>query len=607
MILAALGCLAALLFAAPGAAAQDTKGLADQLVRDIVGRQDHETWLWAGDLATTARVLDLLGRSPRRYNEVDGPFMRHAAQLVGNAEAAPEPLDAAGREWEARRALALAGAITAELRAARDAAVARLAATATDAPGFHELLVRHTFPDAGWTDVPAARDDDPALAVLTRSDFEKVAPPALTDTAAWARWTRAMRLRGRLPTEHPPLPEFTETATLDERLADLDLVLAIHGLPRPDAGPEGPPPTSISPHVRTPRARADALTTALAWLDGAQRDGTFGLGAAIDPRPEPGITALCLSAAISASDELGRERPAWVDEGLDYLVSLQKDNGAIYVHGVIVYTTSVAMEALLDGGRAADLPAVERALAFLVDVQADEGEGYEAGVDQHYGGIGYGGDERPDLSNTQIALGAAHRAGLDADSALYRKALVFLQRNQNLAERAALSWPREGGGTYVSGNDGGATYMPGNSPAGEDALGNDRYVARSYGSMTYALLKSYVFCGVPVDDARVQAALGWVADHYVFDRNPGFADREQGHDGLYYYYLTMGRALAQLAPDGLPTEFGHSLPWKRDLADALLLRQREDGSWLNASSARWYEGNPALCTAYALLSLRETR
>ncbi|GJM22559.1 MAG: hypothetical protein DHS20C15_24740 [Planctomycetota bacterium] len=598
--------LTALLTAASSLSAQDSKRLADQLVREAVSRQDHETWLWGGSLETTARVLDLLSRSPRRYNEVDGPFFRRAAQLV--AAAVPEDPQLAC-EREAHRALALAGAVTGELVAAREQALHNLSVCsgAGGTRSFVELIAHWSFPAKNLKLDGVAASEDPASAVLTLDDPTSVAPPSFEDTRAWSRWARAMKLRGRLPTEHPDLPEPAPEDSLDELLDDLELVLAIHGLPRRDAGTEGPPPASVSPHVRVARSRTDALSAALDFLDREQNNGGFGLGAAIDPRPEPGITALCLSAAMSACEELGRERPDWIAEGLDYLLSLQKDSGAIYEHGVIVYTTSVALEALLDGGREADLPAVQRALEFLVDVQADEGEGYDAGADQHYGGIGYGGDERPDLSNTQIALEAAHRAGLASDSALFRKALVFLERNQNLAERSVQSWPRPEGGVYVSGNDGGATYMPGNSPAGENELGDDRYVARSYGSMTYALLKSYVFCGVPADDERVQAALAWVADNYVFDRNPGFKDREKAGDGLYYYYLTMGRSLRQLAPDGLPTEFGNTLPWRRDLRDALLLRQREDGSWLNESSARWYEGNPALCTGYALLSLATTR
>ena len=42
--------------------------------------------------------------------------------------------------------------------------------------------------------------------------------------------------------------------------------------------------------------------------------------------------------------------------------------------------------------------------------------------------------------------------------------------------------------------------------------------------------------------------------------------------------------------------------WRQELADALIKQQQSDGSWVNAAS-RWLEGDPALVTGYALLSL----
>ena len=40
-----------------------------------------------------------------------------------------------------------------------------------------------------------------------------------------------------------------------------------------------------------------------------------------------------------------------------------------------------------------------------------------------------------------------------------------------------------------------------------------------------------------------------------------------------------------------------------DAGGHLKAMQRQDGSWLNANSPRWWEGNPVLATAYALLAL----
>ena len=63
--------------------------------------------------------------------------------------------------------------------------------------------------------------------------------------------------------------------------------------------------------------------------------------------------------------------------------------------------------------------------------------------------------------------------------------------------------------------------LPGSSPAGETPLGGDQYEARSYGSMTYALTKSYLLCGLEPGDRRLDAAIRWLADNYTLDANPG--------------------------------------------------------------------------------------
>ena len=46
--------------------------------------------------------------------------------------------------------------------------------------------------------------------------------------------------------------------------------------------------------------------------------------------------------------------------------------------------------------------------------------------------------------------------------------------------------------------------------------------------------------------------------------------------------------------------------WRSELADALIGRQQDDGSWVNANP-RWMEGDPNLVTAYALLALSYCR
>ncbi|RKY18526.1 MAG: hypothetical protein DRQ55_13125 [Planctomycetota bacterium] len=585
--------LISLLTPLASAPAQDTRSLADGLVRLIRAHEQADGGY--GELARSCRVLDLLGRSPRRYNELDGPFVRRAAELVAN-DTSPE-LDA----W---RVLALAGAVTPPMVAARNRARDRLAADAAGLLDARALLALYTLPPAVSPRLPEAPAGASAeLAVLLASDPASVAPPAVDAGADWTRWARAARLRGLRPGVLPSLPQAPASADtpLPELLERLELVIVLHGLLQPSGAVAELPP--LPAKKSAPDSLEAALAHALVFLESRQSGGTLGLDAPGWDGPEPGVTALCLSGAIRASDMLGRPAPKWVDPGLDWLASLQRPDGSIQTYGVAVYTTSVAMEALLDGGRERHAVVVARALTFLVAAQADEGEGYRSEDDPHYGGVGYGGDERPDLSNTFMALGAAQRAGLDPDDAFFQKALTFLRRNQNLGEAGGAHLPRAGGGTTVPGTDGGATYMPGNSPAGEDQVGDGIYVARSYGSMTYALTRSYLICGLTSQDQRVAAAVVWLARNFSVRSNPGFDDPARAGDGLYYYYMAMARTLRLVDDELLIREDGSTLDWRTELLPHLLGQQRIDGSWANEHSSRWYEGSPTLCTGFALLTL----
>src|SRR6202008_4158676 len=89
---------------------------------------------------------------------------------------------------------------------------------------------------------------------------------------------------------------------------------------------------------------------------------------------------------------------------------------------------------------------------------------------------------------------------LEKDHEAYKRALVFLSRCQNRSESNTMQYDGGSGSVIVAGDDGGATYGPGDSKAGTVELANGKKIGRSYGSMTYALLKSFIFAGVPKDD-----------------------------------------------------------------------------------------------------------
>ena len=188
-------------------------------------------------------------------------------------------------------------------------------------------------------------------------------------------------------------------------------------------------------------------------------------------------------------------------------------------------------------------------------------------------------------------------AGAKPDDPAVQNALIFVSRCQNL------EGPHNTTPFAARNPDGGFYYTPsagGSSPAGETP---DKGL-RSYGSMTYAGLKSMIYAGVGPDDPRVKAAIQWVQSHYELDSNPGMANAGagMGSAGLYYYYHVLAKALDAVGSDTIEDAQGERHEWRKDVIAELAKRQQADGSWIN-DQKRWLEGDPNLVTGYALLTL----
>ena len=341
------------------------------------------------------------------------------------------------------------------------------------------------------------------------------------------------------------------------------------------------------------------------------KDGKWFLAGA----PDPGITAMCLTAVLMLPEsQRTKEIKDTINKAINFLLSCQDKDGAFSSSGVPVYVTSATIQAFLASGRPDLKPAIRKGMNFLLMMQNIERRGYTPG-DRDYGSIGYGGDMRGDLSNLQMAIDSLRSAGLSSDNEALVKALTFLQRTQNLSSVNHYKTKRKIGGklyTVVPGNDGGAAYYPGYSNAGFIKLSDGTLIPRSYGSMTWALLKSYILCGLDKNDERVKAAWKWLQEHYTLDENPGFPKDQRKlnkqYQGLFYYYLTMARTLTIMGIDKIrvPKKEGDKITWtvhnwREEILAKLKSLQREDGSWINEKSPRWFEGNPDLATAYAVL------
>jgi squalene-hopene/tetraprenyl-beta-curcumene cyclase len=324
--------------------------------------------------------------------------------------------------------------------------------------------------------------------------------------------------------------------------------------------------------------------------------------------PQTGLTGLVLLAILG-----GPERPAADDaqvrKAIEFLKKQVREDGSISAGQLLNYETSAALQGLAAAGDQELKPLIEKARDFLLKHQADEGEKYTP-KDRYYGGAGYGASGRvPDMSNLALWAEGLRAAGVPKGHESFKKALRFLERCQNHSETNQERVEDAQKRVVVSGNDGGGVYAVGDSKAGFDPGPEGTVVARSYGSMTYALFKGYVYGGLGQDDPRVKAALQWLSSHWTLDENPGFdkeRDPDAGKQGLFYYYWTMAQALDAAGVDAVTTPEGETHSWRPALAQKLLSLQRPDGSWKNDKD-RWYEATPELATAYALQALSRCR
>jgi squalene-hopene/tetraprenyl-beta-curcumene cyclase len=310
----------------------------------------------------------------------------------------------------------------------------------------------------------------------------------------------------------------------------------------------------------------------------------------------PAITALVLCSYLRAHPSITTDEPV-IANGFDFLISCIKPDGGIYIDHMPTYNTAISLTALKDANDPRFHDIIINAEKFLMGMQFREESG-SSPDSLNYGGMGYGEKERPDLSNLQWAIEAIAIDDIEEQEPekefspeetdrmqrkrlFYDKALEFLTKCQNLQSVNKQNYSLD---------DGGFMYEPGSSKAG----GN-----RSYGSMTYAGLKSLIYAKVDQNDIRVKAAFDWISNHFTVETTPLMQDQ-----GLYYYYQTMAKTLNAFGEETITDSLNNSYQWRYALADQLLKTQHAEGFWVN-TNGRWWENNMVLVTAYSILALQE--
>lgn len=336
-----------------------------------------------------------------------------------------------------------------------------------------------------------------------------------------------------------------------------------------------------------------AIDRGLAFLLASQNEAGWWSTA-----DHPAMTGLALSAFMGHPKDRYRARlTPGLEKGYQYLADSAKSDGRIFRTALVNYNTAISALALALAEDPAYTPLIKRARKWLASTQVDLGDAGK--LDSPFdGGVGYNDKyEHSDLNNTLTALETMyHTRSLDpegTDDLNWEAAIHFIQHCQNLPSHNAEPWVSK-----APEDRGGFVYLPGESKAGE---GTDpdtgRTALRSYGSISYAGLLSYIYADLDKDDTRVTAVRQWLRDNYTLEENPAM-----GPQGYYYYLHLMSKALTILKMDELELKDGSKVDWRRALAMRLINLQQANGSWVNANG-RWWENDPNLVTAYSVMAL----
>ncbi|GDY02843.1 hypothetical protein LBMAG49_21720 [Planctomycetota bacterium] len=547
------------------------------LLIDAISKHGKGAAFGGDSTFATAQILCAMGHCHRCYHRSDGPIVRPSIDALLRARNNDGSF---GKGDEALRSNTTPWVVD--------------ALEIMDGDGFADeittaraWLQQRAVPPSGWQQAVSA------VLGLVRSD--SFPQQLATKEAAFARTSYAA-------------PDAQDTPLLAYNLLRL---VACQEANRLLDKAQGPLPTTFS----------ESQQKAFNFLLAQQKDGIFAMSFGGKKVQDPSITALGLLALQTKPRGLRSQlEQAQIELGLHWLLTRQNEDGS-FGEMVLNYTTSVVTGALARWNDPAAKPAIDKAQKFILKCQFLEANSYQSS-DRDYGAMGYGGtsSQRADLSNTSFALQALKESGLPQDHEAFVKALVFLQRTQNLTAVNDFSGkvpdPDNQGKLInaTSGDDGGACYYPGNSAAGYTVLPDGKSIPRSYGSMTYALLKAYTLCGLKSDDQRVQAAVAWIKANWTLAENPG-ADPALGekvkYQGLFYYFMVIAQALDLAAvkevtatgKDGKP----ENLDWRKALRAHLESMQQPNGAWQNGKNDRWMEGYDVLCTCYALLALEHCR
>ena len=366
-----------------------------------------------------------------------------------------------------------------------------------------------------------------------------------------------------------------------------------------------------------------AIDIGLKWLrDKQAEDGHWSLA------QYPAVTGLVVWAYLREPGRPIRDLPPHVRKGLAFIEGCANPDGSIARtvnaprgRPLRNYNTALCMAALAASADSRYEAIVKRARNYLIESQR-----LKPGV--YYGGLGYDAEFKrayADMNNTCLALEAmkyttfvVSRRQHSCAPPVTRRELATARDQEKKKGHEDVDWkaaaaflrrcqnePSDDPTKFVSltsKNRGGFFYEPNRGQAGAVKNAKGQRAWNSHGVATYGGLLCFLYADLKRDDAGVEAAVGWVRRNYTLAEHPG-----SGQQGLYFYYLTMAKALSVYGEEPLKLADGREVEWRTELAKRIVSLQRIDaktglGYWKN-DNGRWMENNAVLTTAYQILAL----
>ncbi len=382
----------------------------------------------------------------------------------------------------------------------------------------------------------------------------------------------------------------------------------LSGLPKSEC-PLTPENRILLKKIDASLSRASAYLLSKQSSDGTWHSETYGMF-----RDGTTLTPYVMSALFFMPEKDGQPRKAY-RKGVDYLLTLIGDDGNLKTNLLfpVLTAASASRMVVLENKDEIHKQAQQAYLKIIRAWQLTESSGWTRD-DPEYGGWGFSlhppkkpaeGQPKAHFSESNMvatifAIAAMRSARIPLDDPVWGKALIFVKRCQNFSDDPSLSDARF--------DDGGFYFIPDDALqnkagiAGKDSFGRERF--HSYGTMTADGLRALLQCGLPKDHPRVIAAREWLEHHFSVSQNPGNfnSDREVLRNATYYYWVwSVAHAFDRSGIRQIEQQ-NETVFWAEKLAEELMRRQKDDGSWINSfTDAR--EDDPLVATPWAASAL----